>query len=247
MSEVLFFFKRFLRSTLWFFNLKLVEVTLAEKFLLQFSKKYNSVKFLQIGANDGISFDCLYEYVTKYQWSGVVVEPLTDFYQRLCINYEDYPLVKPVNIAVHPTAEVFNLYRVDSKFYGELPDWTKGTATFDYNNLIKQGIKAHQITLNSVPSIPLMDLVEKYSLYDIDYLQIDVEGMDADIIKMIDFSKLKPLLIRFEWQHLKNNDMNLVINILKNEGYLIKMDSSDCFAFQKKLIIEIYFLSEFIL
>lgn len=228
-----FFLKRILRSILWFLNLKLVEVTLAEKILLQFNRKYGQVKFLQIGANDGVSFDCLYEYVTMSKWSGVVVEPLTDFYKKLYMNYEDYPLVQTVNLAIHATENRFNLYRVDPKYYSELPDWAKGTATFNYDNLIKQGIKEHQIILNSVPSIHLMHLIDLYNLYDINYLQIDVEGMDDEIIKMIDFSKIKPILIRFEWQHLSNEKFETVAKILKGKGYILKKDSSDCFAFQK--------------
>ena len=43
------------------------------------------LKFVQIGAHDGISFDGLYGFVTQHQCSGIVVEPLPDLFERLRI------------------------------------------------------------------------------------------------------------------------------------------------------------------
>src|SRR5687768_3061043 len=42
----------------------------------------STLKFVQIGANDGVRFDDLYQVVTNAQCSGIVVEPLPDMYQR---------------------------------------------------------------------------------------------------------------------------------------------------------------------
>ncbi len=37
--------------------------------------------FIQIGANDGVSFDSLYDMVLQRKSKGVVVEPLSDYFQ----------------------------------------------------------------------------------------------------------------------------------------------------------------------
>jgi FkbM family methyltransferase len=223
--------RKIVRKSLLIFNIRVIKISLTEKILWQFSLKNNQVKFLQIGANDGVSFDCLYEYATTRKWSGVVVEPLIDFYNKLCINYEYFERIVPVNIAIHPYLKKFNLYRVDPKFHGELPDWARGIASFNLEHLMNNGVNSSQIILNSVPSISLMELVDQYNLYDIDYLQIDVEGMDSDIIKMIDFNKMKPKLIRFEWKHITEDEMIVVKGILMKQGYFFKQDADELFSF----------------
>lgn len=230
------FFKKTLRNFLLLFNIRVIKISLVEKILWQFSLKNKNIKFLQIGANDGISFDCLYDYATKRQWSGVVVEPLTDFYHKLCLNYENFSSIKPVNIAIHPNLKEFNLYRVDPKFHKDLPDWASGAASFSHEHLVKHGVNSEYIILNSVKSITLMELVNLYNLFDIDYLQIDVEGMDGDIIKMIDFQKMKPKLIRFECMHMEEKEISEIKEILSKQGYRFKYDANEFFAIMKEAL-----------
>ena len=56
--------------------------------------------FVQIGANDGVRFDNLYNFVTNNNCKGLVVEPIKDYFERLALNYRDYPDIIPVNVAV---------------------------------------------------------------------------------------------------------------------------------------------------
>lgn len=51
----------------------------------------------------------------------------------------------------------------------------------------------------------LIQLVKDHDLFGLDYLQIDTEGFDDEIIKMIDFSIIKPKLIKFELVHLSKS------------------------------------------
>jgi hypothetical protein len=50
--------------------------------------KKEHLKFVQIGAHDGIRFDGLYDFVTQHRCEGIVVEPLPDIWERLRFNYE---------------------------------------------------------------------------------------------------------------------------------------------------------------
>src|SRR5437773_4508030 len=43
--------------------------------------------FVQIGASDGVRSDPIHQYVTKYHWRGVLVEPQRDVFRSLCANY----------------------------------------------------------------------------------------------------------------------------------------------------------------
>jgi hypothetical protein len=46
------------------------------------------------------------------------------------------------------------------------------------------------------------DLIEKYNISEIEYLFIDTEGYDYQIIKSIDFNKTKINKVKFEYKHL---------------------------------------------
>lgn len=56
--------------------------------------KKRKFSFIQVGANDGISFDFLYEFAISRQSSGSVIGPVIDYFKELVINYKDYPEIK---------------------------------------------------------------------------------------------------------------------------------------------------------
>ncbi len=89
------------------------------------------LKFVQIGANDGIRFDGLYRFVTQQPCSGIVVEPLPDMFERLRANYADYPLIVPINKAIHETADRLPLFRVAPEALPRYPGWAGGIASLD--------------------------------------------------------------------------------------------------------------------
>ena len=45
--------------------------------------------FIQVGANDGITGDDLRKYILKYQWHGILVEPVPYVFDRLIKNYKE--------------------------------------------------------------------------------------------------------------------------------------------------------------
>ena len=49
--------------------------------------------FLQIGAFDGRQNDPLYQFITRYHWRGVLVEPMPDAFAKLQEAYRDEPQV----------------------------------------------------------------------------------------------------------------------------------------------------------
>lgn len=91
-------------------------------------------------------------------------------------------------------------------------------------------------------SITFEKICQNHHITEIDYLQIDTEGFDSEIIEMIDFSKYKIKEIRFEkWlfdsdrftkhnndlsDRLGKNGIEKSISKLKKHGYIIN-DVSD--------------------
>lgn len=54
--------------------------------------KYNHEQFyfIQIGANDGVTGDDLRKFIEKYNWHGILVEPVPHVFKRLQNNYSGF-------------------------------------------------------------------------------------------------------------------------------------------------------------
>lgn len=195
-------------------------------------RENKSIKFIQVGANDGIRFDDLFFTVTYHRWKGIVIEPLPDIFLKLAANYQDYPDVIPLNLAIHPSNRSASIYYVDKKILLKYPDWVAGSASMSKTHLIKAGVSDEDISERTVECKSLMEIAKNHDLPDIDLLQIDTEGFDFEIIKSIDFKELKPRLIKFEWMNLSANDQKDVSVLLIQNGYkfFVEKGGADCVA-----------------
>jgi hypothetical protein len=75
------------------------------------------------------------------------------------------------------------------------------------------------------------NIMEKYSLINLDYLFIDTEGLDTYIINSIDFKKYNIKNISFESKHtdgpfITGENANQIINYLTQLGYTLKYDEN---------------------
>lgn len=53
------------------------------------SRRGDALSFVQVGANDGVFVDPLRQYILTRGWSGILVEPQADVFERLKENYAD--------------------------------------------------------------------------------------------------------------------------------------------------------------
>lgn len=194
--------------------------------------------FVQIGANDGISFDPIYNLVTKEKVRGIAIEPMPDIFVQLKKNYEKNPQVKLLNIAIHKDQNQMKLYRVDPQKKG-YPNWTKGTPSFNKSHHNLSNIPDCDIVEEIVKCISFDELIDKYSIKKIDLLQIDTEGYDSEIIKMIDFTKINPTIISFE-HGMRQGIMNMAQfvecqNLLFQNNYNIIILDNDAIAYKNNL------------
>lgn len=192
--------------------------------------------FVQIGANDGVFADPLRNFVTRNNVGGLVVEPLKDLFDRLVANYRDFPKVRPVNVAIHKTARTIQLHRVDPAKAAGLGDWTQGIASVhEHHHRLSQVPDSAMIT-EIVPACTLAELFERESVNKVDLLQVDTEGYDFEIIRMIDFQKVTPALIRFE-HGLPSATMSVAefkncTELLMDNGYYILTEPYDAIAYR---------------
>jgi FkbM family methyltransferase len=189
-------------------------------------------KFVQIGAHDGVRFDDLYRFVTNQRCSGIVVEPLPDAFERLRANYADYPRILPINKAIHQSAPVLSLYRVSPDALGRYAGWASGIASFERDHLLALGIAPADVGAVTVQCTPLMQLLEQTSMLDADLLQIDTEGYDAAILRMIDATRFRPRLIKYEHKSLAASELIEAQARLQQQGYRIALEGPDTIAWR---------------
>ena len=149
----------------------------------------------------------------------MVVEPLKDVFDRLVANYRCCPNVKPINLALHPVANKQLLYRVAPEKASGFPGWAIGISSFLPDHHRKAEIPSEAIVAVEVECVHLMELARRCSLAKLHLLQIDVEGFNAEVIRMIDFTRLRPAIIKFEHVNLQKTDLRDVLLRLKREDY----------------------------
>ncbi len=100
-------------------------------------------------------------------------------------------------------------------------------------------IKDGQIKSFKIPCLTLDDLFSKYNISYLDYLLLDIEGIDAEILLSFNWNKYKIKKIEFEHLHLHDYSYNIV-SMLQGMGYQ-KVDSlsENDWAFENKNIGDI--------
>jgi FkbM family methyltransferase len=89
------------------------------------------------------------------------------------------------------------------------------------------GFEIDKIVKTPINSITISDFLKKYSFTRIDILQIDIEGLDGEVILNFPLDRLSPSLIIFEYRFLNIKSIHDVLIKLHTYGYVTKKIDSD--------------------
>lgn len=155
-------------------------------------------KFIQIGAFDGVHDDPIHDYVVQYNWEGLLVEPQSYYFQRLQDTYAKQEGLDLFKGAVGRSGGFKTLYTVNPEAE-DLPEWAGVYASFDRETLLKgDPISEDHVREERVRIEHPMTLLESNDLLDVDIVQIDVEGFDSEVLRMLNFNVIQPAVIQFE-------------------------------------------------
>lgn len=170
---------------------------------------YNGKKdgyYVEIGAYDGIALSNTYAF-EKLGWKGICAEPLQSRFQQLIINRKAHCC----DLAVYHTTGLQVSFDIEGDA-GMLSG-------------INTHIDAHKATVDknkktvTVNTISLNDLLEKYNAPNfIEYLSLDTEGSEYEILRTLDFNKWKFGLIDIEHNHVEPR-RSIMRKLLLNNGY----------------------------
>jgi FkbM family methyltransferase len=212
---------------------------LAVRFLML--KHGEALRFIQVGANDGIFGDPLRKHILAHKWTGVLVEPQPEAFEALKSNYAGFEdRLSFENVAITGLSSTITLYRAKNTFR-KVEGSTIATSSVASLNprvtSMQLGVKPAELEEISVPTARLDALVEKYALHDLDLLQIDTEGHEPQVLDTLDLSKTKPKLIQFEHGHLPPKVVGTITASLNAHDYLVYYGGyqADSLAMHKSL------------
>lgn len=195
--------------------------------------KADTFRFIQIGAHNGFMDDPIRNWILRYRWTGVFVEPQKDQFAQLRQNYSqvaDSQCLRFENSAISLRNETKQLHKVkEGATNSDLPS---GLASFVWTEHLETFASLGMVTTEDVNCITFDLLLEKYRIDNIDFLQIDTEGYDYEIIKMIDFDRFTPGIIHYEHRHLSSRDDRACQQLLQRNGYRLLPKQYDTAAYR---------------
>ena len=190
-----------------------------DRWVMEMLKTKKNGYFVDVGASNGISNNNTYVFEKELGWEGICVEPS--------------PVLRSFQTLVQTRSCICENVCIFDRD-GEVDFIARGrkieVSGINYENANKNilaHVKGGHPTIK-VPCITLMQLLEKNNApHIIDYLSLDTEGSEWDILKDFDFSEYTFLTITVENNYHGNDDekkekgaRDNVRKLLKDNGYI---------------------------
>jgi FkbM family methyltransferase len=191
---------------------------------------FNSLKilnpsYLDIGAHDPIQLSNTYNFYLKNS-KGFLIEPNPILIPKLRkIRKWDTILNIGIGNGNQNSADLFILNNdvlstfseEEAKLYEKL------------GHKIKSKVK--------VPLISINDVIENKIGYCPDFVSIDIEGKEYEILETFDFSKFRPKIFCIEtWSYAKTQKENNIIELMHKNNYLTVADTTLNTIFKDRML-----------
>ena len=209
-----------------------------------------NIVFVQIGSNDADYGDPLREFILRYNWHGVMVEPVPYVFKRLQSKYGSRKGISLLNMAISDTDNDKEFYYL-AESTDSLPPWYDQLGSFYCENILKHrdyipDIECRLRTM-LVPCITLQNLFKRYDIKQLDVFHVDVEGYDYEIIRHLDIHNLRPTVVIYEHIHLLEWQKMECESHLRNQSYYLFVQGSNTIALdvnKHQLIKHLSFIKE---
>jgi FkbM family methyltransferase len=187
-------------------------------------KQRNYGIFVDIGAHDGLTYSNT-AFFEKYRgWKGICIEPNPIVFNRL-VNAR--PLSTNLNLCVGVKNTLVDFYKVEG--YSEMLSGVKDNYDNKHLKRLEREIneRGGGVELIKLKSMPLSLILKERGVSKVDYISIDVEGSEEEVLNSIDFKEVEIHAISIE-----NNYSNASIHRI--------MDLKDYKLIRKLKCDEIY-------
>ena len=201
-------------------------------------KRQGDIFFLQIGANDGSTFDPLREAIRTHRWRGILVEPVPAMLEALQANYAGFPELAFEQVACAERAGVLPFYRIRNH-QQHAWDGLKGLSSLN-RDIMRPHFASDEEFARFVEEVPVEivtaeDLLARHEVTRVDLVLIDTEGADARVLDGFAVERWLPDLMMLEHLHLSAEDRARVNRRMHDAGYRRCVGVMDTFYFQPSL------------
>jgi FkbM family methyltransferase len=167
--------------------------------------------FVEVGASDGINLSNTYLLEKQHNWKGICCEPIPSNFQKLVNN-------RPNSIcfqeAVYSTSGLTLTFDIANNY-----DLLSGIS--DHIDSYKANVDSNKTSIQ-VQTITLLDVLDSANAPSfIDYMSLDTEGSEYEILKNFDFGKYTFGLIDVEHNYNEPR-RSMIKDLLLTKGYLYK-------------------------
>ena len=223
----------FLRKIYFFYNIYIRNY----KFLFKSSQFNEDKKILELfdKSHKGVYLDIGCYHPTRVNntlslyrkgWSGMNID-----LNQLTIDMFNYARPGDINIC----AAISNK-EIKKKLYylGDLDP--KNTLDLKHKSWLKTtfNISNKDIKIRYVKTLRLEKILDKHNFKEIDFMNIDIEGHEIEVLKSINFRKTKVNVICVEVLDYDKRKKKQLLNFFKKNNYFLKKRVSINYIFQKK-------------
>ena len=178
-------------------------------FVIYFLELKKNGFFIEIGAGDGLNISNTYVLEKYFNWKGIVCDPLPTWHKSLEKN-------RKCIIDKRCVYEKSNLEMIFEDCY-KCPEVSglRNELEMDNNYILRKDSKAIK-----VQTVSINDLLEEHKApKNIDYISIDTEGSEYNILKKMDFNKYNVSIFTVEHNFIEKKK-NKVKELLEKNNYL---------------------------
>lgn len=162
--------------------------------------------FVEFGASDGVRYSNTYLLEKDYGWSGILAEPAKRWHNQLRQNRSS---VIDTRCVYRSTGEIL---KFNETTIGEL------STIYDYSFSDAHAEFREQGETYAVETVSLNDLLDQNAAPRvIDFLSIDTEGSEFEILRSVDFDKYSFNFISCEHNFSSNRER--IFKLLISNGY----------------------------
>jgi FkbM family methyltransferase len=162
--------------------------------------------FVEFGATNGVGFSNTHLLEKEFEWEGILAEPARCWHEDLKGNRSCFV---DTNCVWSESGKRLAFNEVDGAWLSTVDAYSSADL---YHQVRKRG-KKYDVT-----TISLEDLLDKYGApRNIDYLSIDTEGSEYEILRNFPFEKYQFKVITCEHNYTQMRDK--ILSLLTSKGY----------------------------